>query len=664
MDDFQKRNHRAVALFFFTLFVESGFFFFLTAAHPSDIERRVFALYSVPRLLVLSVFLVFFLGAGYYGMKWRFPAWRTRFLACAVSSPARDIAVYGGVFLMAVSRLIIMEIQFLAEYVELHYFWGYVLHLAPLSFFFFLLGFESVLLVSFLNPLGVPFLFESSENRLSKSGAGWIFLSFLVAVSFFFETRLVVISRHFSWEVFLLWVAGTLFIAIWQPSGQYSNPSRRYFLAALVFVFGVSLQIFLQSSMRLYAKDHFYFQEWSSETMMQTVSLKDLDLAPFETLSNIHTNPPGFDALRALLVHLWDAEDIHQALLHVDFLLYQIWMLLYGIFGSILFLWLSTLTEARVAWMATLIFLLHPALLLYSTLLDANFLTMFLVFGFYFLSWKIRHRETVSVFLLVILTLALFFLKSVFQLPFILVVAFSLFLLRIPKRKILLYLLLAGGVAGVYGWHQYQKFGLFSTSSFAGVNLNRSVGNPNFTNYWQQDVVLLPQDTSLPKTLTRHKKVNGSPNYNHIQYLAYNQELLAEYKEYMRETPITQILASYWENLTIYFQPSSKYHAAHAIVDHLFWKNIYDALFSAPLLPFFLVFLAAFYMKSAWTRGEILDSIAYLLPALYIFLVTVLFEKGENMRFKFYLEPLFFVFLVSEAYRLAKRGDISHLFEK
>jgi len=194
--------------------------------------------------------------------------------------------------------------------------------------------------------------------------------------------------------------------------------------------------------------------------------------------------------------------------------------------------------------------------------------------------------------------------------------------------------------------------------------LNRSVGNPNFTNYWQQDVVLLPQDTSLPKTLTRHKKVNGSPNYNHIQYLAYNQELLAEYKEYMRETPITQILASYWENLTIYFQPSSKYHAAHAIVDHLFWKNIYDALFSAPLLPFFLVFLAAFYMKSAWTRGEILDSIAYLLPALYIFLVTVLFEKGENMRFKFYLEPLFFVFLVSEAYRLAKRGDISHLFEK
>ena len=37
-----------------------------------------------------------------------------------------------------------------------------------------------------------------------------------------------------------------------------------------------------------------------------------------------------------------------------------------------------------------------------------------------------------------------------------------------------------------------------------------------------------------------------------------------------------------------------------------------------------------------------------VMPGLFIFLATVLFEKGENMRFKFFLEPVYYIFLASQ----------------
>jgi hypothetical protein len=48
--------------------------------------------------------------------------------------------------------------------------------------------------------------------------------------------------------------------------------------------------------------------------------------------------------------------------------------------------------------------------------------------------------------------------------------------------------------------------------------------------------------------------------------------------------------------------------------------------------------------------------VGILLPALYILVVSLLFEQGENHRFKFFLEPVLFVFIVAQFHDAVMRG--------
>lgn len=102
------------------------------------------------------------------------------------------------------------------------------------------------------------------------------------------------------------------------------------FIGITIALFGILFQISIQSVMRHHAKDGIYFQAWSSETIMQTVSLQDLRDEPLKTLYNIHIQPPALDVVRAMLVYIWPAPDPLVAVKHVDSLLYRLWAVLYG----------------------------------------------------------------------------------------------------------------------------------------------------------------------------------------------------------------------------------------------------------------------------------------------------------------------------------------------
>jgi len=364
------------------------------------------------------------------------------------------------------------------------------------------------------------------------------------------------------------------------------HEKSKNFVAFLIMVSAFLFQIGLQTEMRPYSENGIYFQKWSSETMMQTVSIIDLRDAPLETLFNIHIQPPGLDFIRAILVFIWPAQDPINSLLHTDFLLYMLWALLYGLLGCILFLWIEKLTELKFAIIATVIFLLHPATLFYATLLDSTLLTALLVLLMYYLLWKIKNRHAVSVALLVTSILGLFFTRSIFQIPVVIVIGFSLFLFRMPRRKIFLLLIITGGITLLYTVKQYYQFGIFSTSSFTGLNLTRSVGVYDLSDY--RDYLKLNDnqgsyERGLPETLIRAEKLNGEPNFNNIQYLKLNQQLIGRYEEYVFETPITQLFLLYRQNLDIYLQPSSKY-TEHVIVDRIPWRSFYDQIFSSSWL--------------------------------------------------------------------------------
>jgi hypothetical protein len=139
---------------------------------------------------------------------------------------------------------------------------------------------------------------------------------------------------------------------------------------AAILIFGLLFQVALRHQAQPYLTDGHQREWFSSETLMQTVSILDLRDSPLESLTHIHIQPPGFDLARAILVHLWPSLDIHAALKQVDDALYLVWSILYGVCGLLMFRWLSGLVGKTIALLASLLFLLHPAALVYSTLLD------------------------------------------------------------------------------------------------------------------------------------------------------------------------------------------------------------------------------------------------------------------------------------------------------
>ena len=59
-----------------------------------------------------------------------------------------------------------------------------------------------------------------------------------------------------------------------------------------VFLLSVALVEALEAHFRRYAIDGIYFQRWPSETLMQSVSLRELRNSPIQSLWYLHVQPP------------------------------------------------------------------------------------------------------------------------------------------------------------------------------------------------------------------------------------------------------------------------------------------------------------------------------------------------------------------------------------
>jgi hypothetical protein len=426
---------------------------------------------------------------------------------------------------------------------------------------------------------------------------------------------------------------------------------KRQHISIILFLIGVLFQLSLQWMMRSHAYNGYLYQSWTSEYFMQTVSIEDLRNAPFESLANIHIQPPGYDALRALLVQFWPSLEIHEALKHVDLTIYFLWTIAYSLGGVIVFLWLAETTNTKFALISALLFLLHPGWIYYTTFLDTTLLSALLILWMFYLLWKAQAGETSAAPLIVVLLL-LFFTRSLFQWQFIPVIAASLLLLKIPLRKTILILVIVSTVFGLYIIKQKKQFGIASTSSFTGINMTSALGITGYAHpYAIKD---MQEDTEgvLPGVLGRTQKISGTINYNNYQYLQYNKRLTNKAMQFLKKFRIPYIAKNTMENLTIYFKPSSRYTTPHIIVDRLPWRNIYDRLFSAPFQPIFLIAAGIISATQFLNKKKFAAATAMFLPAFYIFSLCVLFEKGENNRYKLFLEPVFYVFILSQSYIL------------
>lgn len=431
-------------------------------------------------------------------------------------------------------------------------------------------------------------------------------------------------------------------------------PRRRILFlgGSLVFLFSFLIDLGLQALLRPYAREGIYFQAWSSEDMMQTVSIRDLQAAPVASLLNIHIAPPAFDLLRAVLVQLWPTADPQLLLRRVDSSLYVIWAGLLGLVGLVVFMWLSHSMHPILAGLSALIFVLHPATIFFATFLDTTLLSALLVLTTYYLMWKLMKGTGASLGAFSFVALALFFTRSIFQLPFLILLAICAGILGKPWRWCAAFIVITGLVSGAYAIKQWIQFGTPSTSSLTAVNLSNSVGvglsTHNYFSYLDDPRNLKIADGSRADVLVATTKLDGQPNFNNLNYLRLDDTLYRRFQDQISHAAPSSLLASYAQNLAIYFEPSSWYSSDNVIVDRLPWRAAYDAIFSAPVLPALLLAAIAVWLARVVRAKQYAKGLGIALPAAFVFLASVLLDKGENMRFKYFLEPVMFVFLVSQ----------------
>ncbi len=417
--------------------------------------------------------------------------------------------------------------------------------------------------------------------------------------------------------------------------------------AFFIFVFGLIFLLSLERYTGHDAIDGIYFQEWSSsEDMMQTVSIVDLRNEPLQSLYYLHIQPPALDVVRATLAQLWLQADEKLLVTRVDQGLYFLWAVVYSTLVALICRWLSLLTHSGFALCASVFFLFHPALILYSTYLDGTLLCSLGILWSYYELWKLEKQRG-SILPFTMSVVMLFFVRSIFQWPVVILYAVSLLFLRISVRKVIIFSVIAGTIMVSYTLKQYYLFGIPSTSSFAGLNCLRGLGD--YLEY-KDPGAPLPPITSA-KVLDRESKITGVANLNNIRYLQYYQELLRECPERLLSKPWHETVLAYLNNLAIYFLPSSRFTTAHIIVNRLPWRSLYDGLFSGSTLVILLGASITWWLARN-AKKNLRYGLGMILPASFIFLTSIVFEMGENMRFKFFLEPVFFVFIVSQFYSL------------
>jgi hypothetical protein len=424
----------------------------------------------------------------------------------------------------------------------------------------------------------------------------------------------------------------------------YLAPSLSVAAAAAFLLLG------LEALLRPEAIEGIYFHPWTSEYMMQTVSIGDLRAEPFRSLWFNHIQPPILDGLRALLARFYlDAED-GELMAGVDQGLYRMWVLAYAGLAFLACLWLSRLTSRRFGVAAGLLLCLHPAVIFYATFLDGTFLSALWTLWFYYELWRMGAGRG-SLPRLAASILLLFFTRSIYQWPFLVVVALALLLLGCDRRRVVKLVVWVGLVMALYLGKQRYLFGITMTSSFAADSFCKGLmvfcqGNT--------PVAIPPlTDRENARVLRHTTKLNGEYNWNQIAFLKRSFSQMVEYKQILFQQSIWKTLGIFASNLEIYFQPSTR-HSRHVIADRLPWRWLYDRLLGGVVLGGLLAAAALSWLlangAAALPRG-----VGLALPGAYIALVSVVFERGENMRYKFFIEPVLYVLLAAATYQTYRR---------
>jgi hypothetical protein len=432
----------------------------------------------------------------------------------------------------------------------------------------------------------------------------------------------------------------------WIRSRLARVPRRPLVVFALAFTLLEIVETYVQPN----APDGIHFQNWSSETLMQSVSVRELRRAPLESLWYLHIQPPIHNAIRAIFAGLHHFTTWPQLVNDVDRDLYHAWALIAAVLAALVDAWLRRLEiPSAVAAVLSLSWFMHPANLGYATLLDATLLSAFLTTWIIYEVWRLSRTPRESLFPLGAAVLLAYFTRSLYQWPFVAVIVTSLLLLKVPLRRVIRFGAAVALVVGLYSVKQAWLFGTVATSSFRGTNLANAIAancGPN-----DAPPALPPPAGPLADVLAAPLKTDGTINFNHVRRLGIERNQIDCFRRVVSQSSLGSLWKAYAANFELFIKPSSSY-CANPMIDRAPGRRLFDELFSGRGLLWISLGVG---LISVWrARRRLRAGLAVLLPVAYVFVISVTAERGENMRFKFFLEPAIYVWWTAEVFLAAR----------
>lgn len=426
------------------------------------------------------------------------------------------------------------------------------------------------------------------------------------------------------------------------------------FLASFIFL------NLLQHVYRDKAIDGVYFQEWTSDFMGQTLPAEQLKKTPLLSLWYLHKQPPALDIIRGVTTQFYRGFSGKDLLIRLDRALYVLWASFFALMAGLIYAWLRRLSSNTFALAASAVWILHPASINYSMLLEGTLLSSLCILWFFYELCHIGRKDG-SILRLLLVSVLLFYLRTTFQWYFFPLLIISLIAMGVPRAKLFLFTVLTVSLILPFIAKQYLMFKTTSTTTFAGYHKCGIIRyNPT---RGEIDEIRTAMDFSYPEKADLY---NGADGFNtRGQYennLIYSEVFNRQLKTNTFRC-VRNILRSFVFNFKIYWRPSAQYQINY-IVRRLYWARFYNFLFSGWRFVFLLFCASLIWTYTRIREGKVLihfnRAAGIMIPLTYIFLVTNLsnrynwltgdFNWVEADRLKFFLEPVFYVFIMNQAY--------------
>ncbi len=337
-------------------------------------------------------------------------------------------------------------------------------------------------------------------------------------------------------------------------------------------------------------------QDWTSNWLMQTLGLEEM--IPFgpRAFWYSHVYPPLQDMIRYVFTFPETSAGDSLSPISVDFRLYALYTVLYGVVNALLYVWIRSLT--RNGWISlgvTVVWAVHPGYITIMTLLDPSplaMLTISLSLFFLYMFLRYRHLAWSTAFFAALLLASLARTVTQIHVLAVLFVALVAFWFIARRRtwwlmvlNVLLVLLLCAipvKMKVMYDTWDVTTYGGYHRVGPLWID-PRTVPEPEYP----QHII----DNALA----------FSSRFNTQEQVKDNYRLGGAAGEFLVTRPL-EVPERLWKSLQITvpeaLRPSSKY-TQNYFVEKIPWRDAWDWLFSG--WPYLLL-ISASAVVIGWTR--------------------------------------------------------------